>query len=242
MRAHQNRARLERLRRTLEGRKRLQRPVLLADALSTSRWKRHAGPSRSRARRLRTWRRPACLGWRRCSSPWPGSASCRLGASARGLVIGLAPATLPTTRVAAVSTRIACRGERRSQQAPGLIWWQSSERRGAEGVRRWRGQLTSFFLTAPSMPRSPESLRERLSAARPSASPVKRRSYLFIEALIPLLLRLALASVLRASGPTQARSPGSPPVHNVRADDRGCVAAVSCCIPAGSCGATDKAT
>ena len=123
---------VQRLRRTLEGRKRLQRPVLLADALSTSRWKRHAGPSRSRARRLRTWRRPTRLGWRRCSSPWPGSASCRLGASARGLVIGLAPATLPTTRVAAVSTRIACRGERRSEQAPGLIWWQSSERRGAE--------------------------------------------------------------------------------------------------------------
>ena len=59
---------------------------------------------------------------------------------------------------------------------------------GRGGVRRWRGQLTSFFLTAPSMPRSPESLRERLSAARPSAFAGKKTKLPFHRgALIPVV-------------------------------------------------------
>ena len=85
------------------------------------------------------------------------------------------------------------------------------------------------------------------SAQRGQAlSPVKRRSTFsssrrLFRWEVPAPCA-TVASVLRASGPTRARSPGSPPVPNVRADARGCVAAAPRCIPAGSCGATDDVT
>ena len=56
-------------------------------------------------------------------------------------------------------------------QAPGLLWWQSSERRGPDACGACTWQLTSFFLTDCSMRcpatlcTSPPALRRTAAAA-----------------------------------------------------------------------------
>ena len=104
---------------------------------------------------------------RSCSCPWPGSASCRLAAQiARGLVVGLAPTTLPATRVAAVSRWITHLGGAALAGAKSALVAELGAQ-GAGRVRRLTGQLTSFFLTDCSMP---------LSSRAPHSSPADRLS------------------------------------------------------------------